>query len=169
MHEVLGVRGGEPERDLAEDPRHPLGRKRGLLEDHLIQRLAAQDFHHHEVEPERGDAEVDHLDHVRVIDLGGGLGLPAQALGELPIARHLPVEELDRVLDPEDLVGRPVDAGHPALAEALADHVAIDGGPDQRVGLGLDQALAVEAAELRPGGVDGAAASTAPHWFGKVV
>ena len=69
-------------------------------------------------------AAVEHADHVRVLEPGGGLGLAPEALHELLVLGEAPVEHLQRHVAPEVNVLRAVHVGHPAGAEPSHHPVA---------------------------------------------
>ncbi len=64
-------------------------------------------------------AEVADVDHVLVADARRGLGLLHEPLDEVLLARELAVQDLQRDLLLEDVVGREVHRAHAALAELL--------------------------------------------------
>jgi hypothetical protein len=62
-------------------------------------------------------ARVDDADDVRVRELRDGSRLPAEALELVGVARHLPVQELDRHAALEVDVEGPIDRRHPSRAD----------------------------------------------------
>ena len=74
------------------------------------------------------------FDDVLVLDLGGGLRLPEEALGGVGLVGAALGQDLDRVRLPEVRVGSLVDAAHAAHADqALYVIEPAQRGPDQRI------------------------------------
>ena len=76
-------------------------------------------------------APVEHVDDVRVVEVGGRLGLAAEALDEVGVDGELGEQHLDRHLAIEQAVVAEEHVGHPAAPDALQQLVAI---VDDRVG-----------------------------------
>jgi hypothetical protein len=68
---------------------------------------------------------VEDGDHVRVLEPGGGPRLAAEALHELSVLREALVQELERHLPTEHLVGGEPHVRHPAAAKTGDEHVAV--------------------------------------------
>ena len=102
-----------------------LERQRPVLADAVVERLARHVVHGQEA----GAVDVaglDHVDQLRVVDLGGGARLAGEAAGRLVVAHEARLEHLQRH-DRPVLVDRAEDDPHPALAELLVDDVRAEG------------------------------------------
>ena len=126
----LGVRVGQRPADAGGDvqaqrrrPDH--GRRVGALQD-LLQVPAVDQLQHHEVAP-AGDAQVQHLRDVAVLQAHRDVSLVEQhvpelrvggVLGQDPLEHDRLLETLGAVLDGEE------DLGHPAVGELAQDCVA---------------------------------------------
>ena len=72
------------------------------------------------------EAEVEHLDDVRVHEPGGGERLAAEAGDERRVVGQVLGQQLDRHVALEALVEGQLHGGHPTDAEAALDPVAPD-------------------------------------------
>ena len=84
----------------------------------------ALDVGHHVVEEPARFARVVHREDVRVLEPGGGLDLPQEALGP-ERGGELGAEHLDGHLAVVPQVLRQVDRGHPPAPELALDDVAV--------------------------------------------
>ena len=90
------------------------------------QRLALQELHHDVRDFVVDHPDVDHLDHVRVMDGGGGARLVHEARDQAGALQVLALEQLDRHPPPQQRVLSQVDNAHGAVAHELAQLVVID-------------------------------------------
>ena len=120
MHDALRVGEGEAVEDLLHDRELVLEAREGALREQLPQVLALEQLHGHV-----GHAlllpEVVDGDDVRVVELGGGLGLALEAVAGALVLAELAGDDLDRDLAAEHRVEGAEDLAHGALAELLHD------------------------------------------------
>ena len=110
------------------DP-HSLGDvERALVVEHLAQREARHVLHDDGLVAVLADGVVDRHD-PRVVDAGDGDRLAAEAVDEHVVGGQIGVEQLDRDLAVEHLVGAQPDLRHPADREAPVEAVAIGEAP----------------------------------------
>ncbi len=139
MNDALGVGGGEGGADLGEDEDGADLLHRPLLGERLQEVRPLRELHRDEGLVAL-DSPIEHLDHVRVLEVGGGLGLSLEAAKDHRVPRQLALEDLERDRDPALLIERSVDGRHPATPEDAFDAEA----PDKRA---PDQALGVHPTE----------------------
>ena len=96
-----------------------------MLADAVVERLARHVAHGQEARAV-DVAGLDHVDQVRVVDLGGGARLAGEAAGRMLVAHEARLEHLQRD-DGAVLADRAEDDPHPALAELLVDDVRAEG------------------------------------------
>ena len=97
----------------------------------LGQRLAVEQLHH-DVDQLAVLADVEHVDHVSVLDAPGRLRLAQKALDELRVLEVLGQQALEGQLFARDTVLDDVDGTHAAAADLSCDHVLLG---DDRAGL----------------------------------
>ena len=98
-----------------------------LFED-VGERAAIEVLHHQIRDRTRTgarEAEIGDVDDVRMAQPSGRLGLPAEALDELLVARELPMNDLDGDGACRPQVRRLVDGSHPSLPEQPLDQVFV--------------------------------------------
>ncbi len=123
---------GVPER-AGSLPQHPLNVVGGeglLLLQHVLERRPRDVLHHEVVEAAFALDAVDR-DDVRVVELGGGLGLLLEPAHDLIVLGDVGRQQLDRDLALEREIVREEHRAHPALAEhpldlVLALHEALE-------------------------------------------
>ena len=134
---------------------HQPGRSRGLYPPLPLEQgaetLARHQLHGDEGPPVLGLAEIVDLNHVRVVDLGGVRGLPAEAGERVQVAREVAPQQLDgrRTLQPNilRLEHLPHAAGAEPLGEEIsladdaAEHVVCRGGTKRRAVTRAEQVL----------------------------
>ena len=142
VEDAVHVRDGEALAHLAHHVEARLERERlGALQV-VVERVALEQLHHH-VEPPLVLSHVVHGDEVAVLQLPGDLGLAVEALARLAVALEVGHHDLERDVAVVGVVEGAVDDAHRALADAIGDAVAADGGR-----------AACAAAALLAGGID---------------
>ncbi len=127
------MRGGQGHQHRREELERPRG-LHGRLVAHDVAQRAAGHVLHDEVGDLAVGALVEDRHDVAVVELGRGLGLALEALGERGVVAEAVVHDLDGHLATESLIGGLEDAGHPAARDALADEVAaVEDAPDESV------------------------------------
>ena len=110
--------------------------ERVLLADHLVKTTAVEEFH----DDERlvlHLADLVDLNHVPMVDLGGGAGFAEEVVDELGILAQLAAHDLDRHVTPEgDIVG-PVDRGHAAPTHHVIEEEVSELGRNLLLGLAV--------------------------------
>ena len=99
--------------------------ERPVLADAVVERLARHEAHRQEARAV-DVARLDHVDQLRVVDLGGGARLAGEAAGRVLVAHEAGLEHLQRDDGPV-LADRAENDAHPALAELLVDDVLAEG------------------------------------------
>ena len=132
VDQVGGVGGGQPLGDLPADPQHLRHVERAGPVEPLLERLAGDELHHQV--RQRLLADLVHLHHVLVPDLGRRPGLAQEPLAGRRGGGHLRGQHLHRHDPLEHVVERPEDDAEAALAEHLEHLVVPD--PAERVGPG---------------------------------
>ena len=117
VHDAVAV--GEPERggDVGADVGGPVGVQRALGAEDLRQAAPVDVLHDDEVGAVRLAPVVD-ADDVGVVEVGGGRGLPAEALDEGRVRGELGEQHLDGDGPVEQLVAGQEDLGHAAARRA---------------------------------------------------
>jgi hypothetical protein len=127
------VRGRERGQDRGEQIQRSRGGEGRLLADHVTQR-AAGDVLHRQEQGAVVVTLVEHRDHVRVREAGGGPGLGHEPAGELGVVTEPVVHHLERDGPVQPHVEGLVDRGHPALGDAGTDAVpSVEHSPDEAV------------------------------------
>ena len=101
------------------------------------QRLALQELHHDVRDFVVDHPDVDHLDHVRVMDGGGGARLVHEARDQAGAFQILALEQLYRDAAAQYRVLRQVDNAHRAVAHELSQLVIVNFLTDHRGGAGI--------------------------------
>ena len=101
------------------------------------QRLAVQELHHDVRDFLFDHADVDHLDHVRVMNGGRGARLVHEARDQAGALQILALEQLDRHAAPQYRVLRQVDDAHRTVAYELSELVIVNFLADHRGGKGI--------------------------------
>jgi hypothetical protein len=124
VDETSGVGEAEGGGDLAGDLRRLLRREVAVGAQDVGQRAPVDVLHGDEV---RGGvlAPIEDVDDVRVVEVGGRLGLAAEALDEVGVDGELGEQHLDRHLTVEQAVVAQEDLGHAATPDALDQLVAV--------------------------------------------
>ena len=117
---------GEAERagDVGGDRRRPASGCSGPSLRRISDSAAPVDVLHHDVVGARLLAPVVDADDVGVVEVGGGLGLPAEALDERRVGGELGEQDLDRDRAVEQLVTREEHLGHAAAGDRAVELVA---------------------------------------------
>jgi len=120
VHDSLGMGGGEGLRDLAANvddgfPRDSRGRN-------LAERSPLDQLHRDEP-ADVGLADLVYGDDVGMVQAGGGVGFPDEAVDGRAIAGQPLGDELDRHLTTEPRIARAIDLTHSARAERSQDLV----------------------------------------------
>ena len=110
--------------NLGTDARGHFCAQRAVATDDLGECVARHELHGHEVGAAVLTPVVDAHD-VRVVQAGGGLGLAAEALHEVGVARVLGKEHLHRHLAVEQKVPGTEHLGHATPADAVDDLVPV--------------------------------------------
>ena len=137
----------ESQGDVAHDvERELLGHAAFTL--HVVRDVLALDELEREEDPPVGLTEVVELDDVGVVQLGEGLRLALEALDVVRVLAQGRVDDLERDLAPELLLGRLVDDAHGAAAqltpEAVARHELFGQGVEELLGLLLGDQAAID-------------------------
>jgi hypothetical protein len=117
VHDAVVVRELQRLADRRHDGQRLLGRQAARL--HRLAQVDAVDVLHQQEIELAGPAEVVHRDDIRVAELGQGLALPREPLGEAGVGRVLGGEDLERHEPGERLLAGLVDGPHPAVADEL--------------------------------------------------
>jgi hypothetical protein len=107
---------------LADDRGRSVARERCARPDQLGERSTGRELHHHE----RVGAhltDIEHADHVRVLELRRDLRLPSEPHRDLGIAAQSLVQHLDREAAADFHVPRAKDVAHCPTTEELLDAV----------------------------------------------
>jgi hypothetical protein len=124
VHQPVAVCGGQCGQHRLHD-RHRQRRAEGpALGEQVAQRAAVDQLHHQEdvvaVEP-----LVVHRDHVVVVDLRRGAGLPLEPVDKRLVSGEARVHDLDRHWPVQPGVQPPVHRRHPAAGEQRVDPVPL--------------------------------------------
>ena len=133
MHHVVVVGRLQGAAHLLHDVDHLVNRETAHPLQRIAQILPPEELHHHVGAPVRQLIEVQHVHDVRVSQLGGHLGLPAETGKDFPVTGRVGVEQLHR----EGLLGQPHVAGFihrphaagsdlPLNAVGIAEHLTDD-------------------------------------------
>jgi hypothetical protein len=123
VHEAVRVRGVESGGDLGDEVRRARRFQRGLARDDLLQRRPV-DVLHGDVQQAVVLADVIHGQHVRMLDRGHHLLLPAEARAERRLVADVGAEHLQRDGPLERDLRRAKDDAHPASPQRGVDAVA---------------------------------------------
>ena len=123
VHDAAVVRGAERAGDLDRVGDRLVDREPAHAADALLERLAL-DVLEDDVGTAVLLARVDHADDVRMVELGDGARLAAEALELVGVRRDLAVHELDRDLPLQRGVERAVDRRHPTGADLRVQAIA---------------------------------------------
>ena len=121
MHDALGVRGGEPARELGGHFEGLSHGQRAPLEP-LAQRLSVEQLGHEVLDTVVPPHVMDH-EHVRVVEGAGGPRFLLEAVETLRGVAHLARQDLDRHVAAETGVAGAVDLAHPARPDPLGHFV----------------------------------------------
>ena len=123
VHQAAVVGGAQGGGDAGPDLGHPAGLQRPFGPQQLAQVLALDELHDHVVDALVAPPVVDVHD-VDVVEVGGRLGLPPEALDEALVGGVLRVEDLDGHPAVEETVVADPHVGHPAARQVGDEGIA---------------------------------------------